>query len=196
MLKITINSTRNEHISHKFLAINTKVCYICAVKVPPELRDFFLVQTFMASIPEKISEFLQPITEQFDAYTVDVVMRGERTSKVIEIYVDSDRGITLDECSTISRSLSEKLDEADLVPGRYRLDVSSPGLDRPLKLPRQYKKNIGRTCKVKYVADGLKLVQEGRLDLVSEEKITISRSGKHFEIPFSDITETLIIPKI
>jgi len=150
----------------------------------------------MSSIPEKIREFLQPITEQFEAFTVDVVLRGERTSKVVEIYVDSDRGISLDECSAISRALSEKLDELDLIPGRYRLDVSSPGLDRPLKQQRQYKKNIGRVCKVKYMVDGRKSVQEGRLESVSENNIIISNSGKQFEIPFSEINETYIIPQI
>lgn len=160
------------------------------------MRDFFLIRTFMSSIPDKIQEFLQPITEQFDAFTVDVVLRGERTSKVIEVYVDTDRGISLDECSQISRALSEKLDEADIIPGRYRLDVSSPDLDRPLKFQRQYKKNIGRTCKVKYDVDGKKIVQEGRLESVSENNISISKSGKRFEIPFGAISETYIIPQI
>ena len=180
----------------KCLAGNGEKCYISAVKVPPQMRDFFLIRTFMPSIPEQIREFLQPITEQFDAYTVEVILRGERTSKVLEVYVDSDRGISLGECSEISRALSEKLDEIELIQGRYRLDVSSPGLDRPLKLQRQYKGNIGRVCKVKYSVDGKKVIQEGRLEIVSENKIIISKSGKQWEIPFSDISETFIIPQI
>ena len=155
-----------------------------------------MIHTFMSTIPEKIREFLQPITQQFDAYTVDVVVRGEHTSKVIEIYVDTDRGITLDECSQISRSLSEKLDETDLIIGRYRLEVSSPGVESPLKLKRQYLKNVGRMCKVKYVVNGKKLIQEGRLEDVTEEKITISNSGKRNEILFADINESYIIPQI
>ena len=150
----------------------------------------------MSSIPEKIREFLLQIVEENGAFLVEVVMRGERTSKVIEVYVDADRGISIDECSAISRSLSEKLDEADLIPGRYRLDVSSPGLERPLKLERQYTNNIGRMCKVKYSAAGKNVIQEGRLEKVEKDNITISKHGKKFDISFSDIAETYIIPQI
>jgi ribosome maturation factor RimP len=61
---------------------------------------------------------------------------------------------------------------------------------------RQYHRNIGRTCKVKYSADGKKSVLEGKLDSVSEKSITIVRSGKPVEVPFADISETYIIPQI
>ncbi|MDP1678041.1 MAG: ribosome maturation factor RimP [Bacteroidota bacterium] len=150
----------------------------------------------MSSIPDKIHSILQPITEELNVYIVEVVLRGERTSKVIEVYVDSDSGITLDQCSDISRKLSEKLDELDLITGRYRLDVSSPGLDRSLKLLRQYQKNIGRNCKIKYKENVTTVTQEGNLESVSENSITIKKNGKAKEILFSTISETVIIPKI
>jgi ribosome maturation factor RimP len=150
----------------------------------------------MSSFPDKIHSILQPITEDLNLYIVEIVLRGERTSKVIEVYVDSDSGITLEECSVVSRRLSEKLDEMDLITGRYRLEVSSPGLDRSLKLLRQYHKNIGHNCKIKYKEQGTKLTQEGILDLVSEKSITVKKNGKLKEILFSDVNETYIIPKI
>ncbi|MBP6672851.1 MAG: ribosome maturation factor RimP [Bacteroidetes bacterium] len=151
----------------------------------------------MSSIPDKIHDLLLPITDQSNSYIVEIILRGERSSKVIEVYVDSDNGITLDECSQISRVLSEKLDEADLITGRYRLDVSSPGLDRPLKLLRQYAKNIGRTCKIKYTGEEKKkFVIEGKLDSVSEQTIIITKAGKQTAIAFSAVQEAYIIPKI
>jgi ribosome maturation factor RimP len=150
----------------------------------------------MSSIPDKIHSILQPITEDLNTYIVEVILRGERASKVIEVYVDSDSGITLEECSIISRKLSEKLDEMDFITGRYRLDVSSPGLDRSLKLLRQYQKNIGRNCKVKYKEHGITVIQEGILESVSEKSIAIKKNGKLNVILFSDINETFIIPKI
>ncbi len=151
----------------------------------------------MSSIPDKIRELLLPITDQSNAYIVEVTLRGERSSKVIEVFVDSDAGITLEECSQISRALSEKLDEADLITGRYRLDVSSPGLDKPLKLARQYKKNIGRTCSVKFTGEEKKKVLlEGKLERVTEHSIVIFKAGKKTEIELSSIHEAYIIPKI
>ncbi len=150
----------------------------------------------MPSIPEKILTILQPITENVNVYIVEVILRGERTSKVIEVYIDSDAGITLDECSDISRKLSEKLDELELITGRYRLDVSSPGLDRSLKLLRQYHKNIGRNCKVKFKENNTTVTQEGVLESDTENSITIKKNGKLKNILFSDISETYILPKI
>lgn len=151
----------------------------------------------MSSIPDKIHDLLLPITDQSNSYIVEIILRGERSSKVIEVYVDSDKGITLDECSQVSRALSEKLDEADLITGRYRLDVSSPGLDRPLKLLRQYSKNIGRTFKIKYTGEEKKkIVIEGKLDSVSEQTIIITKAGKQTAIAFSAVQEAFIIPKI
>ena len=149
----------------------------------------------MPSQTEKIQEFLQPLVDQVNAYVVDIVIRGERSSKVIEIYIDSDNGVSIEDCAEISRVLSEKLDEIDFIEGRYRLDISSPGLDRPLKLHRQYKKNIGRICKVKYLDEGKKKIIEGQLEEVSEDTIGIKKDKKTYQIPFSEISETYIIPQ-
>ncbi|NUN70010.1 MAG: ribosome maturation factor RimP [Bacteroidetes bacterium] len=150
----------------------------------------------MPSVTDKIHDILLPIAESSQAFIVDIIVRGERTSKVIEVYVDSDTGITLDACTEISRQLSERMDEADLFPGRYRMDVSSPGLDRPLKLLRQYPRNIGRRCKVRYMDGGTKAVIEGTLEQVTDTVVTVSKGNKSIPIPFPDILETYIIPFI
>lgn len=169
--------------------------YLCS-ESPASIAGLFFDIHFMLSIPLQIQEFLLPITEKLNAFVVDVVLRGERSSKVIEVYVDSDGGISLDECSEISRALSEKLDETDLIQGRYRLDVSSPGVERPLKIFRQYRRNVGRMCKVIISEEGKKVVREGILDAVSEKTITINKNKKMYEILFSDIQETYVIPQI
>ncbi|MEW5800372.1 MAG: ribosome maturation factor RimP [Bacteroidota bacterium] len=138
----------------------------------------------------------QPIIERNNAFLVDVVVRGERSSKVLEVYVDSDSGISLDQCSNISRELSARLDEADLVQGRYRLDVSSPGLDKPLKMLRQYSRNVGRNCKIFINEAGKRIPLEGVLEHVDEKSVTIREKGKTRDIEFSTIIETYIIPKL
>ncbi|MDD8016745.1 MAG: ribosome maturation factor RimP [Bacteroidota bacterium] len=147
-------------------------------------------------LAEKLHEIVSPIVERCNAFLVDIVVRGERSSKVVELYVDSDKGISLEECSLISRELSTSLDETNLIQGRYRLDVSSPGLNRPLKLLRQYQKNIGRLCKVTWMNNGVKIVQEGILEETRQHTILISKSGGKYEIQFNDIVETYIIPQM
>ncbi len=148
-----------------------------------------------SELTEKIQEIAQPIVEKNNAYIVEIVVRGERTGKVVEVYADSDKGISLEECSVISRELSTVMDEKDLIQGRYRLDVSSPGLDRPLRLHRQYIKNVGRNCKVHLKKDDSKTVKEGKLEKVDEHSITVSSAGKSAEIAFADIIEIYIVPK-
>lgn len=148
------------------------------------------------SIVEKIKVLAQPAIDRNDAFLVDLVIRGERTSKVVELYVDTDSGILLDQCSSISRELASLLDEADIIQGRYRLDVSSPGLDKPLKLLRQYKKNIGRNCRIDCVEQGKKVYLEGILEQVNENSVSIVQKGKSVTVEFPQIVETYIIPKL
>ena len=64
------------------------------------------------------------------------------------ILLDSDEGITIQECADISRSLDQELEAVETPETNYALEVSSPGLDQPLRLPRQYQKNVGRDLKV------------------------------------------------
>jgi ribosome maturation factor RimP len=150
----------------------------------------------MSQIIEKIQGFLSPILENTEIFLVDIVVRGELTSKVVEIYLDTDTGITLDQCSAVSRQLAHQLDQSDIIPGRYRLDVSSPGLDRPLRIPRQYKKNIGRRCTVAYTKDGISASATGILADVHEDSLTLSEGKTRVTCLFSEIKEVYVIPQI
>ncbi len=82
---------------------------------------------------------------------LELKRRGERGTSVIEVIVDSESGVKLDEITELSRWTGALLDEAEeSIPGRYRLEVSSAGLDRPLEHRWQYSKNIGRLLKLTY----------------------------------------------
>jgi ribosome maturation factor RimP len=150
----------------------------------------------MSLIIEKIQGFLSPILENTEIFLVEIAVRGERTGKVVEIYLDTDTGITLDECSSVSRQLAQQLDLSDIIPGRYRLDVSSPGLDKPLRIPRQFKKNIGRRCTVAYTKDGISISSTGILEDVHEDSLTLSEGKARITCLFSEIKEMYIIPQI
>lgn len=150
----------------------------------------------MSAIIDQIRSFVEQIVQHTDVFIVDISLRGERQSKVVEVFVDTDKGISLDMCSSISRELSAKLDETDIIQGRYRLDVSSPGVDAPLKLLRQYKKNVGRICSVATIKDSASGPVEGMLESVTDGSIVVSKKGHKTEIAFSEIEKTIIIPQI
>lgn len=99
------------------------------------------------SVEQKIREVLEEkfSSEDFrDCFLVDVFQKKSK----LEVFVDSDSGMTFEKCKKISRSLENYLDEHDLIKEAYTLEVSSPGIDSPLKFPRQFSKNIGRQIEV------------------------------------------------
>src|SRR3954464_14928510 len=81
-------------------------------------------------------------------FIVDILASLKGQKKIL-VLVDSDRGLHIDECAEISRKLSKALDDSGFMEENYMLEVSTPGVEHPLKLKRQYIKNIGRNVKVK-----------------------------------------------
>lgn len=104
-------------------------------------------------IEQSLRELLEPILERYDAFLVEIIARGERNTKIIEIFIDTDKGVDAKTITEINKELNRHLAEDIIIPGSYRVSVSSPGLDRPLKITRQYKKNVGRELEVHITVD-------------------------------------------
>ena len=122
-----------------------------------------------------------------DCYVIDVEQHG---SQSLTIYIDSDSGVTLDKCTQVSRYLEKHLEEEGLVSGDYVLDVSSPGVERPLMLWRQYPKHKGRDLLVT-LKDGN--VVEGKLTEVNMDSLLFeTEKTQTVEIPFSDIDKSIV----
>jgi len=117
----------------------------------------------------------------------------------VSAFVDGDEGLSLDNCVKISRALQAILDADPDVAEQYALEVSSPGVSRPLKLIRQYPKHVGRTLRLE-LADGRKL--EGVLAGVGPDMLALDIPGKNkkapaerIEIPFDAVTGALVVVK-
>jgi ribosome maturation factor RimP len=132
----------------------------------------FFLELNMDAVKTKIEQWLAPLLAEKNFFLVDIkVILGKK----IEVYVDSDEGIHIDDCATISRFLEKNIDGSGLVPENYVLEVSSPGMSNPLKVPRQYKRRIGRTLEI-LKTDGSLL--EGKLTTVDDDKIVILQEPK------------------
>ena len=119
-----------------------------------------------------IESFVQAILAEEPSYFMVELKTGP--SNNIKLFLDGDGGITIDKCVKVNRALYKKIEEAGLFrDGDFSLEVSSPGLEEPLKLTRQYRKNIGRLVEIQLL-DGLKL--EGRLTEVSEDGIIVEET--------------------
>ena len=133
-----------------------------------------------------------------DKFVVEVLISGKKIPKRVLIIIDGDHGITIDDCADLSRKLSKEFDERTLFgDDNYLLEISTPGLDHPLKLKRQYLKNTGRNLRVV----SKEVIKEGRLKEVTDEKIVLVReagAGKkkevtELEIPFSEIDKAFVL---
>lgn len=122
-------------------------------------------------------------------------------NKRVEIYVDSDSGITFKKCQLLSRYLEAEIDEKGWLGEKYTLEVSSPGITRPLKFARQYPRNIGRKLEVKQLEGETKTgtlieVDEKQITLESKQRIKEGKKKKTVVvqdiIPFDNIKETKV----
>jgi len=149
------------------------------------------------NIEKRVAELVEEkIADRPDLFLVDVKMHSN--GKLI-ILVDGDKGIGIADCVAISRHVGFHLEEEGTIETAYNLEVSSPGIDTPLTLPRQYVKNISRQLGIK-MADGTK--REGKLTALTEDAIVIEeqvkQKGKKAEIiesiiPINQITETKVL---
>lgn len=147
-----------------------------------------------AEVLTRIRQISEAVALTHQAFLVDIKLRGQKDSQVLEVFVDTTTGITADGCAEISRDLSVRLDHENLIPGRYELRVSSPGLDRPLKLRQQYVKNVGRDLTVRYKAGEQTQTVTGQLTKVDADSIVLLlRSTEEvITIPFEDIQESRV----
>jgi ribosome maturation factor RimP len=146
---------------------------------------------------KRIEELALPLVEKENMFLVDIELK-QQDMNVVWVYVDSEEGgVNLDVCSKISRELSFQVENEDIFHKAYRLNVSSPGLSRPLSDKRQYGKNVGRTLKVKYKQEGEYEKIEGVLKEVADEFVTIEdENGQTVTINFENLVETKVVPKI
>jgi ribosome maturation factor RimP len=97
----------------------------------------------------RVTELAEPFTAALGLELADVEYKQEGGRMVLRLFIDRDGGVTLDDCAAVSRELAEILEVEDFIHGRYNLEVSSPGLNRPLKKSSDYERFTGRLVKIK-----------------------------------------------
>lgn len=146
----------------------------------------------LKEIGQKLEDLIPPVLETAKAFLVGTRVRVERGSTILQVFVDTDTGITIDQCALISRELSGLLEmqkEFTTIP--YLIEVSSPGLDQPLKLLRQYRKNVGRRFHVQFATDTQPGTLTGTLIGVEDDQLTFQPdAGEPLSLPFTRILES------
>jgi ribosome maturation factor RimP len=119
-------------------------------------------------------------------FIVDVLVKGLTSKAKILVLLDNDNGVNIDECAALSRAIGMKMELEEVFDDPFVLEVSSPGLDHPLKFKRQYQKNIGRELKFTLL-DGT--IEKGKLIEVGEESIKFEKEIKEKKKTTTELVE-------
>ncbi|WMJ72561.1 ribosome maturation factor RimP [Cytophagaceae bacterium ABcell3] len=149
-------------------------------------------------LKEQITEITNKYITDPSFFLVDVIISGNSGMTKIKVILDGDKGVSIDDCASISRKVASEIEENKLIENAHVLEVTSPGLDQPITMLRQYKKNIGRKVEVTVQENK---VFKGELKEVYDDKIIINaESGKGkkttyalTELPMKDIIKTNIL---
>lgn len=135
-------------------------------------------------IIDRVKELISDYLERHDIELVDIVYRREQNGMVLRLLVDTPNGIKVNECEDLNNFLSDCLDRDDLIDERYILEISSPGLDRPIKTDRDFERSIGKVIDVTTYepVDG-KRAHYGKLIGMDKDEIVIESGGISVVIP-------------
>lgn len=151
----------------------------------------------MNSTQQRIADRVRALTEEVIAGTsyflVDVQVRGHKGTRVVEVYLDSKEDFGHDDLAVVSKEVGFLLDVEDVVDGSYKLELSSPGIKRPLTMPQQYQKNVGRTLRVRYQSDGDEEIVVGDVMAADDDEVELELpSGERLQLPYNTITQARI----
>lgn len=133
----------------------------------------------MSKVADSVMALVTPIAEGMDIEVVEITYDKKYNGMNLTIFIDSDDGIDINKCEKFHRAILDPIDELDPIAGQYILNVSSLGIDRPLKTDRDYKRNMGKVIAVKlYKADDSNNKQyKGTLTEYTDSTFTIDSDG-------------------
>tara|TARA_B100000315_G_scaffold168512_1_gene157024 strand:+ start:109 stop:582 length:474 start_codon:yes stop_codon:yes gene_type:complete len=146
-----------------------------------------------SSINKELRSLMEPIMEAEEMELVDIEYKSGPKG-VLRIFIDKAGGVNISDCEEISSKVGAFLDLEDIIGSQYVLEVSSPGLDRPLKNEADYRRNKGK--RVKIYIDGLlkgKKTLIGQIISASDQKVNLKeKSGKIINVPIADIAKGIL----
>ncbi|WP_455220355.1 ribosome maturation factor RimP [Kaarinaea lacus] len=151
----------------------------------------------MRQAPANIQALIEPALTALGYELVGAEYLSQGRHSLLRIYIDRESGITLDDCERVSHQVSGILDVEDVIHGQYSLEVSSPGLDRPLFTLNHFKRFIGKQAKIKLAApiDGRRKFN-GVIRAVDDNRVVLEMDAEEIELPFNAIEKANLVPEI
>ena len=128
------------------------------------------------SVWDRLRALVEPVMGTYGVELVDLIHHTGR-NQTVRVLIDKVGGVTLDDCAAVARRLSADLDMAEIIPKRYTLEVSSPGLDRPLRTPADFRRKVGKKVALRYEDTSRKRrTVTGSIDQVDSDSLTIGNT--------------------
>lgn len=142
-------------------------------------------------ILSRVKRLISPIIEAEGIELIEIQYNPRGGRSTLRLFIDKDGGVSIEDCERISREVEAYLDVEDIIPGSYTLEVSSPGLDRPLRRIEDYRRNIGKLIRLSTSSPIMnQRFFKGRIAGLKEESVRLSlERGKEVSIPFSEISK-------
>jgi ribosome maturation factor RimP len=142
---------------------------------------------------ENIKNITNEILKEKNFFLIDLVYRGNPKQRIIEIYVDSEKNVTAEDLAEINRLISSRMEENKLIESLVRLDVSSPGIEKPLKFLGQFPKHVNRKFEVSYASDDETKKLSGKLIKVEGDTLVFLSNQNEININFNNIKKAKVL---
>lgn len=145
-------------------------------------------------IAARVRDLIRGVVESEGLELVHVEFEGRGASSILRVYIDRPGGVTISDCALVSRRAGVLLDVEDIIPGKYVLEVSSPGIERPLFVPEDYSRFSGREIRLTTIdkIDNRRKFR-GIIEDFSNEVLSLDCEGKTFTIPFNNIKKANLV---
>jgi len=142
-------------------------------------------------------DLLEPVVNGMGYEVVDIEFRPHPRDGLLRIYIDHENGVQVEDCSSVSRQISAVLDVEDPIPGQFNLEISSPGLDRPLRKEEDFERFKGEKVKIKL---GMPTIEgqrnfTGKLLGVEDNEVLLEMDGETHYLPLGGIDSARLVPK-
>lgn len=150
----------------------------------------------MAVLRERLEQMLEPVVTALGYELVLLEFSPSTKSGLLRLYIDSPGGINIDDCERVSREVAAQLDVDDPISSGYRLEVSSPGLDRPLVTPKHFERFIGEQARVQLMAprDGRRRFV-GWIRQVDQRAVRLETKEGEVDLPYAEIDRARLVPE-
>ena len=144
-----------------------------------------------------IWSLIEPVVEGMGYEVVDIEYRPHPTNGLLRVYIDKADGILLEDCEQVSRQISGVLDVEDPIPGQFNLEISSPGMDRPLRKKADFERFSGEVVKIKLSVPTLEGQRNftGKLTGIQTDEVVLEMDGETYDLPLDTIDKARLVPQ-